>query len=173
MKKASSFTGEVYNPTDYYSLLGKVAFANGEYQEAVDDLDKAMRRDLDTANRMFNIEGVKPEKTSPKFCIWTLGDLDRLIARFPNDYRVRLFRGLYYEFFTTFNEAYYPNATQEFQNAAALNPKSPLPQFFLGELHEKASFWSRKAWASDRDRDEAVKQELQPYETRPIPRSNR
>jgi tetratricopeptide (TPR) repeat protein len=163
VNKAMSLTGEIYNVTDYYSLLGKVALARGEYQQAIDDLDKAMRRDLDAADRMFNIEGVKPEKTSPKFCIWTLGDLDVLIAKFPNDYRPRLFRGLYYEFFTTFNETYYQNATQEFQSAAALNPKSPLPRYFLGEIHTKASFWTKKAWSSDRDRDEAVREALQPY----------
>jgi tetratricopeptide (TPR) repeat protein len=163
VNKAMSLTGELYNLTDYYSLLGKVALANREYQQALDDLDKATRRDLDSADRMFNIEGVKPEKTSPKFCIWTLSDLDTLIAKFPNDYRPRLFRGLYYEFFTTFNETYYQNATQEFQSAAALNPKSPLPQYFLGGIHTKASFWTKKAWTSDRDRDEAVREALQPY----------
>lgn len=163
VRKAMSLTGKVYNLTDYYSLLGKVALASGEYQQAIDDLDKAMRGDLDSSDKMFNIDGVKPEKTSPKFCIWTLGDLDALVAKFPNDYRPRLFRGLYYEFFTTFNETYYANATQEFQSAAALNSKSPLPQYFLGEVHTKASFWSKKAWASDRDRDEAVREALQPY----------
>lgn len=163
VNKAMSLTGEIYNLTDYYSLLGKVALAKGEYQQAMDDLDKAMRRDLDSADRMFNIEGDKPEQASPKFCIWTLGDLDALIAKFPNDYRPRLFRGLYYEFFTTFKETYYPNATHEFQSAAALNPKSPLPQYFLGGIHTKASFWTKKAWASDRNRDEAVRQAVQPY----------
>jgi tetratricopeptide (TPR) repeat protein len=128
----------------------------------MDYLEKAMVRDLDTANRMFNIEGVEPEKTS-KFCIWNLADLDGLIARFPNDYRARLFRGLYYEFFTTFKEDYYPPAMQNFQKAALLNSSSPLPQYFIGQLYSKASFWTKKAWASGEGRDEQVRNAARAY----------
>jgi tetratricopeptide (TPR) repeat protein len=159
---AMSHSGLVYNNTDYYSLLGKMEFARANYVKAVDDLDKAMARDLDTANGMFNVEGVEPEKTS-KFCVWNLADLDALVARFPKDYRPWLFRGLYYEFFTTFKEDYYPPAMQNFQKAALLNPSSPLPQYFIGQLYSKASFWTKKAWASDKGRDEQTKNAAQAY----------
>jgi tetratricopeptide (TPR) repeat protein len=162
VEAAMSHSGQVYNTTDYYSLLGKIEFTKANYVQAMDYLEKAMLRDLDTADRMFNIEGVEPEKTS-KFCIWNLADLDGLIARFPNDYRARLFRGLYYEFFTTFKEDYYPPAMQNFQKAALLNPSSPLPQYFIGQLYSKASFWTKKAWASDQSRDEQMRKAAQAY----------
>jgi len=158
----SNGDASIYNTTDYYSLLGKIAIERAEYEGAADDLEKAMRRDLDSADRMFNIEGVEPEMTS-KFCSWNLTDLNTLVARFPGDYRIRLFRGLYYEFFTTFKEEYYAKAAQEFQEAALLNPKSPLPPYFVGQLHSKASFWTKKAWASDAGRDEPIKNAVQDY----------
>lgn len=162
VKAAMSHSGQVYNITDYYSLLGKIEFAEANYSQAMDDLEKAMTRDLDTANRMFNIEGVEPEKTS-KFCIWNLTNLNELTSRFPRDYRAWLFRGLYYEFFTTFKEDYYPSAMQSFQKAALLNPQSPLPQYFIGQLYSKASFWTKKAWASDQGRDEETRNAAQAY----------
>ena len=162
VEAAMSHSGQVYNNTDYYSLLAKLEFAKANYVKAVDYLDKAMMRDVDTANRMFNIEGVKPERTS-KFCEWNLAELDALVARFPKDYRPWLFRGLYYEFFTTFKEDYYPPAMQNFQKAAFLKPSSPLPQYFIGQLHSKASFWTKKAWASDEGRDELTRNAAQAY----------
>ena len=162
VEAAMSHAGQVYNNTDYYSLLGKIEFAKANYIKAVDYLDKAMVRDLSTANRMFNIEGVQPEQTS-KFCIWNLADLDGLVARFPKDYRPWLFRGLYYEFFTTFKEDYYPPAMQNFQKAVLLGPSSPLPEYFIGQLYSKAAFWTKKAWASDQDRDEQTRNAAQAY----------
>jgi tetratricopeptide (TPR) repeat protein len=162
VEAAMSHSGQVYNNTDYYSLLAKIEFAKANYVKAVEYLDQAMTRDVDTANRMFNIEGVKPEKTS-KFCEWNLTELDALVARFPKDYRPWLFRGLYYEFFTTFKEAYYPPAMENFQKAALLKPSSPLPQYFIGQLHSKASFWTKKAWASDEGRDELTRNAAQAY----------
>jgi tetratricopeptide (TPR) repeat protein len=152
----------IYNTTDYYSLLAKVKFAATQYKDTINDLEKAMSRDFSAADRMFNIEGVEPQKTS-KFCIWNLTDLDTLAATFPQDYRPRLFRGLYYKFFTTFKETYYEKAMQEFQRAAVLNPKSPVPQYFIGQVHTKSSFWTKKAWSSDANRDDAVRSAVQPY----------
>lgn len=162
VEAAMSHSGQVYNNTDYYSLLGKLEFDKANYVKALDYLDKAMTRDVDTASKMFNIEGVKPERTS-KFCEWNLTELDALVARFPNDYRPRLFRGLYYEFFTTFKEDYYPPAMQNFQKAALLKGSSPLPQYFIGQLYSKASFWTKKAWASDEGRDALTRRAAQAY----------
>jgi tetratricopeptide (TPR) repeat protein len=159
---AMAHSGQVYNTTDHYSLLGKTEFAKGNYSGAITYLEKAMRRDLDTASRMFNSGGVAPEKTS-KFCVWNLTELDELVKRFPTDYRVWLFRGLYYLFFTTFKEDFYPPAMQDFQKAALAKPESPLPQFFIGQVYSKASFWTKKAWASDEGRDEQVRNAAKAY----------
>jgi tetratricopeptide (TPR) repeat protein len=152
----------VYNDADYYSLLAKIEFASSKYEQAMTDLQKAMSRDLSTADRMFNIEGVEPQRES-KFCIWNLADLDTFVEKLPKDYRGWLFRGLYYKFFTTFKEDYYSKALEQFQKAALLNSKSPVPQYFIGALYTKTSFWTKKAWASDAARDEAVRNSLQPY----------
>ncbi len=162
VEAAMSRVGQVYNSTDYYSLLARLEFAKANYVKAVDYLDKAMMRDVDTASGMFNIEGVKPARDS-KFCEWNLTELDALVERFPKDYRPLLFRGLYYEFFTTFKEDYYPPAMQNFQKAALLKPSSPLPQYFIGQLHSKASFWTKKAWASDVGRDQLTRNAAQAY----------
>jgi tetratricopeptide (TPR) repeat protein len=156
VNNAISLPNGIYNNADHYSLLGKIALQKGETREAMNDLEKAMMRDVDTANRIFNIGGIEPEKTS-KPCVWNLTDLDGLIAKFPKDFRPSLFRGLYYLFFTTFKEDYYPKAMLDFQRAALLNPTSPLPQYFIGEVYSKASFWTKKAWASDSGRDEQIK----------------
>ena len=163
VEAAMSHSGaQIYNRTDYYSLLGKIALTKAEYRQAILDLEKAMLRDLSSSQGMFNIEGVTPEKTS-KFCIWNLTDLDALISKFPTDYRAWLFRGVYYIFFTTFEEDLYPKALQDFYRAARLNPKSPLPEYFIGRVHNKESFWTKKAWASDADRDMKIKNAVEAY----------
>lgn len=159
---ALSFPNRIFNSTEYYSLLGKIALQEGKPREAMNDLEKAMMWDLDTADKMFNIEGVIPEKTS-KPCVWNLTDLDGLIVKFPKDYRPSLFRGLYYLFFTTFKEDYYPKVMLDFQRAALLNPTSPLPQYFIGQVYSKSSFWTKKAWASDAGRDEQIENAAQAY----------
>jgi len=162
VEAAMSGLGQVYNRTDYYSLLARLEFAKADYARAVDYLEKAMMRDVDTASGMFNIEGVKPARDS-KFCEWNLTELDALVERFPKDYLPLLFRGLYYEFFTTFKEDYYSPAMQNFQKAALLKPSSPLPQYFIGQVQSKASFWTKKAWASDEGRDQLTRNAAQAY----------
>jgi len=68
---------------------------------------------------------------------------------------------------TTFKEIYFSIATQDFQKAALLDPSSPLPQYFIGELHVKSSFWTKKAWVSEQGRDEATRNALQAF-TKPF-----
>ena len=159
---AIAHPGTIYNTTDSYSLLAKIGFAEKNYAQAVELLYKAMSRDLDEANRMFNIGEVEPEKTS-KFCTWNLTDLDTLIIRLPNDFRVWLYRGLYYQFFTTFKEDYYSSTMQNFQKASLLKSESALPSFFIGQTYMKQSFWAKKAWASDESRDELIRNAIRAY----------
>jgi tetratricopeptide (TPR) repeat protein len=159
----SAPTAPIYgNLSDHHSLRGKVRLILGQHREAMDDLETAMKVDLDSADRIFNIGGVEPEKTS-NLCTWNLTELDTLVAKFPEDYRVLLFRGLYFKFFTTFKEDYYAKAMQEFQKAALLNPKSPLPHYFIAELYRKASFWTKAAWSSDESRNEATRKAIPAY----------
>jgi tetratricopeptide (TPR) repeat protein len=156
--------GKAFDDQSRLSLLGKIAFADGDDKRALDDLEKAMRLDLSSADKIFNIEGVVPERAS-KFCAWNLTDLDHLVTKYPKDWRPVALRGLYYQFFTTFKEDYYANATAEFQKAAVIDPKSPVPAYLLGELHTKAAFWTKKAWASDAGRDDATRAAVLPFTT--------
>jgi tetratricopeptide (TPR) repeat protein len=157
---------KVYGDTEYYSLLGKIELAMGRYRNAVDDLEKAMVQDFDSAEKMFGSGAVEPEKTS-KFCVWNLTDLDSLVAKFPQDYRTWLFRGLYFKFFTTFTKGkpLYEKALQDFQKAALLNPHSPVPPYYIGQIYSKQSFWTPEAWASDAARDALMRKTVQPYTT--------
>ncbi len=150
------------NLIDHYSLRARIEFSAGRNREALDDLDTVMKMDLDSADRVSNIEGVEAEKTS-KPCVWNLTDLDTLVTKFPRDYQPALLLGIYFKFFTTFKEDYYPKALQEFQKATLLNPKSPLPQYFIGQLYSKASFWTKAAWASDEGRNGPYRRAIAAY----------
>lgn len=156
--------GKAFDDQSRLSLLGKIALANGDDNLALGYLEKSMQRDLSNADKIFNIGGVAPETTS-EFCTWNLTDLDGLVKKFPKDWRPVALRGLYYEFFTTFKEEYYPKATAELQKAAAIDPKSPVVLYLLGALHTKSAFWTKKAWASDAGRDEATRAAVPPYTT--------
>jgi tetratricopeptide (TPR) repeat protein len=138
--------------TDHYSLRAKIHFANRQYQAAMNDLEFAIKLDFDSADRLFNVGGVEPEKTS-EFCTWNQTDLNKLVVLFAKDYRPLLFRGLYLKFFTTFKEDFYTSALRELEKAAVLNPLSPLPYYFIGELHMKAAFWTKAAWSSEEGRN--------------------
>jgi tetratricopeptide (TPR) repeat protein len=154
--------GSLFDQKDQLSLLGKIKFANGGYGDALDDLERAIKVNLDNADKIFNVEGATPERTS-KFCSWNLADLDLLIAKFPRDWRPLALRGLYYEYFTRFKEDYYANVAADLQKAVLVGPKSPLPIYLVGELHTRQSFWTQKAWASDAGRDEATRASLLPF----------
>jgi tetratricopeptide (TPR) repeat protein len=141
------------------SLRAKIAFAKGDYRSALDLLSSAASADWSNAPQVFNISGTKPEEEGAGFCSWTLANLDVLAENFPNDWRVPALRGAYYQFFTTFgDESLYATAATQFHLAATKAPQSPVPPYLLGELKNKASFWTKKAWASDAARAETYKE---------------
>lgn len=146
----------VYGPSDILALRAKIQFEVGHYTQALDDLESAIREKLDNPDSVFGARGTKPEISNNNRCVWTMGNLDVLAQKFPRDYRVPLLRGLYISFFVTYDENLYPEATRELQRAALLNPRSPLPQFFVGALYVKQSFWSKTAWTSKARWNEAL-----------------
>ncbi len=118
-----------------YALRAKVEFDNHRYDDAMRDLDTAIKQDYDSAQQIFNDGGTKPS-TIAKPCVWTLADLDTLAERYPTDYRPPLYRGLYLSYFLAFDlESDYTPLIDAFERAATLNPASPLPHFFSGELY--------------------------------------
>ena len=148
------------------SLLAKIEAANGRYTAALDLLEKATVKDLGSASSIFNIQGISPETTSD-FCTWNLTDLRLLASNAPKDWRPLALEGLYYEFFTTFNESYYTQATAAFQKAALLNPRIPVIPYLRGELYIKSAFWTKKAWSSDAARNDIYRASL-PFFTKAI-----
>jgi len=146
----------VENPA---GLRAKIAFVKGDYRAALDLLSSAASADWSSAPQIFNIAGTKPEEEDGGFCAWTLANLDVLAEHFPHDWRVPALRGAYYEFFTTFgDESLYATAGTQFHLADTEAPQSPVPPYLLGELRNKASFWTKKAWTSDAARIETHKE---------------
>lgn len=162
-KHKSSRTASMYsNLADFYSLRSRLNFSLGHFREAMSDLDAAMKEDYGSADKVFNSAAVAPERTA-KPCSWSLSDFDVLKSSFPVDYRPRMFKGLYYFFFTTFSEQFYGDALANVRSAVALSPRTAVPRYFLGRLYTKQSFWTKAAWGSDQKRDEATRLALQQY----------
>ena len=118
-----------------YALKAKVEFDGGHFEESMRDLDAAIREDYESAKDVFNDGKTKPTTTTLP-CTWTQSDLNTLQRRFPQDYRPPLYLGLYLTFFYSFdlNSDYGP-VLAEFHHATTLNPASPLPPFFIGQLY--------------------------------------
>ena len=163
MHAAQKLPGPDESLAALYLFRAKVGFETGRYPEAMNDLEAAMMQNFDNAGTLFNSAGTAPDTSSPNICIWSLSDLDTLVQRFPKDYRALLFRGLYLKFFATFDEKYYQPASQEFQKAALINPKSPIPHFFIGKLYMRASFWTKAPWASDEGKHELSRKAILEY----------
>lgn len=155
-------SANVYNSAaEMYSMRAKVDLLAGDLQQAMKDLDTALTTHPDDANSIFNSGGVKPEENANPTALQE-SDLDLLVARYPQDYRSYLYRGLFYLFFATFDERYYTSTLSDLEHARELNPGSALVNYFLGTVYSKRAFWSKQA-ASDisesggyRDRTNAI-----------------
>jgi tetratricopeptide (TPR) repeat protein len=119
---------------------------------------------MSSPDSIFNISGTEPTRTSNP-CEWNLADLDKLVFEFSTDYRALLLRGLYLQFFTRFDieGKYYPDAAQDFDKAATLNPQSPLPHYLLGNLYRRASVFTKAAASSDENQNEIRKKAIAAY----------
>lgn len=161
-----SDSGSLFDRKDVLSLLAKIEASQGHNAAAISLLEKAMMADLSSADKIFKSQGTSPETTS-KFCSWNLSDLQKLEVSAPRDWRPVAFEGLYYKFFTSFDETYYSQAATLLRRAAILNPRTPIIPYLQGELHLKSAFWTKKAWASDAARNEIYRSAL-PFFTKAI-----
>jgi tetratricopeptide (TPR) repeat protein len=120
---------------DQYVLKAKIEFESGHFEDSMRDLDAAIREDYEDAKDVFNDGNTKPTSTAQP-CVWTQADLDTLERRFPEDHRPSLYRGLYLTFFYSFDlKSDYSTVLDAFHRAATLNPATPLPEFFIGDLY--------------------------------------
>jgi tetratricopeptide (TPR) repeat protein len=147
--------------SDLYAIRGELQYQMGRYQDAMADLEAAVNRAVDDTDRIFMIEGTNPEPSDA--CLWSKNQFDSLLRRFPKDYRSYLFRGLYLQFFITSGEQYYQQAMLQFQKANALNPRSPLPYYYIGHLYTQSSIWTKAAWTSHKSRFDATTKAAQQY----------
>lgn len=137
------------------SMKAKLEHDNGDDTAALHDLDLAMHANLADAARFTNSGAIAPEKTA-SVCTWTETDMDQLKQRFPNDYRAYLFAGLYYGFFSTWNDPSLQSAMNNFNKAAELQPSSALPHFYKAHVAQQATFLKSMNW-SDAQRAELNK----------------
>jgi hypothetical protein len=95
--------GNMFPLGDLYAFRARFDHEMGDDREAMNDLESAMKQDLDNALGIFNLGGTKPEANTGR-CAWNLSEVDPLVQKFPRDYRATLFRALYLSFFKTFDE---------------------------------------------------------------------
>ena len=120
---------------DHYALKAKIEFEAGHFENSMRDLDAAIATDYDDAQQVFNDGKVKPTQTAQP-CVWTEADFDTLERRFPQDYRPSMYRGLYLTFFYSFDlDSDYSPVLEAYHRAATLNPRTPLPELFIGDLY--------------------------------------
>jgi tetratricopeptide (TPR) repeat protein len=118
------------------TMKAKIEYDAGNHKKAVEDLYAAILLDVHNADDVLNSGGVGPENKSEP-CAWYKPDLDQLVKDYPSDYRVYLFRGLQYAVFARFDSTgkYLQPTITDYDRAAALNPRSPLPPYFLGRVY--------------------------------------
>lgn len=127
-----------------YSLRAKVDMLAGDYQQAMTDLESAIKINPSSPNEIFNTGSVKPsEDTNPTAL--QRKDLDILVSTYSHDYRAYMFRGLFYAGFTTYDEQYYSPTFADLNRALALNSNSALVHYFLGTIAQKMTFWTQAA----------------------------
>lgn len=135
------FPEEHKSLADLYSFRAKVVFDTGHYQEAMNDLEKAVKQGIDDAASIFFSSGTKPDAPPSGTCAWSLSDLDILVRKFPKDYRGPLLRGLYYRHFVTFDVKYFSVALDNIRGATAENPRSALSYYQLGRTYSNGAMW--------------------------------
>jgi tetratricopeptide (TPR) repeat protein len=166
LSKAISLGPSKKSQVDNYSFRAWLEFTLGKYKNSIDDLETAIKLDVDHADNIFNSGGIKPQRISPP-CKWNLSELDKLIAQFPRDYRPSLYRGLYFEFFSTFDKSGYSSnkSLEDFRRAASLSPKSPFPPYYIGGSIISAGFMHNSTWSSESLRNTIYRKALLSYTT--------
>lgn len=144
---SDKYTSSYGTTAGMYGLRAKVDILSNNYQQAIDDLEAAVKIDPSSTNEIFNTGGVKPEDESNPTAIQK-SDTDLLVAKYPDDYRTYVFRGMFYYSFTNFGEQYFTPTLYSLSQALKVNPNSALANYLIGTVYQKEAFWT-KAAASD------------------------
>jgi tetratricopeptide (TPR) repeat protein len=122
---------------EMYALRAKVDILASNYQQAVNDLETAVKSNPDKINEIFNTGGVKPDENTNNVTALQKKDLDLFIEKYPNDYRAYMFRGLFYNEFSFYDTQYYQPAINDLNKAISINPNSSLAYYSLGTVYQK------------------------------------
>ncbi len=128
------------------SMKAKLEHDGGDDADAMRDLDTSIHVNLADAAQFTNSGATAPEKAATA-CTWTETDMDQFKQRFPSDYRAYLFAGLYYGFFSPWNDTSLKPAMDYLDKAAALEPNSALPHFYKAHVMQHALFLKSMAWS--------------------------
>jgi tetratricopeptide (TPR) repeat protein len=134
------------------SMRAKVEHTSGDDAGAMEDLDKAIHANLADSTQFVNSGAIAPENAASA-CTWTEPDMAALVQRYPADYRAYLFRGLYYGFFTQWNQDSLKPAIENLRQAVEMNASSALPHFFIAHILSRA-FSIKRLGMSDAQRDD-------------------
>jgi len=132
--------------TSLLSMKAKAEHDGGDDASAIRDLDTVLQANVADGTRFANSGGIAPEKTTSA-CTWSETDMGELTQRFPSDYRSFLYAGLYYGFFTTWNEDSAKPAMENLDKAAELNPNSALPYFYKAHILQQGAFLKSMNWS--------------------------
>jgi tetratricopeptide (TPR) repeat protein len=108
-----------YTLAEKYSTRAKAYLKSGNYPQALNDLEQVISLDCNA-------------DISSAF--WKKEDFDDLVNKFPNDYRVFMFRGL----FTGHTE----QAIADYNRALDINSNSALGNYLLGKAYVKKIFYT-------------------------------
>ena len=148
-RKSKKYLSSYDSDTPIYLLKAKVGALSSDNKTEIDNLQSAISEDPSKAiaTDFFDTGAVKPNDISNPTAL-TLSDFDYLVKIFPNDFRVYVFRGLFYASFAIFKEQYYVPAISDLNYAITLNPQSAEANYLLGKLYMNTTFLT-SASASD------------------------
>jgi tetratricopeptide (TPR) repeat protein len=125
-------------------IRAKVHLLTNDDQHAIADLESAIKSD--PSKGIFNNGGVKAEEETPNRAAMQNRDFEYLVSKYPNDFRVYMARGLFYDSFTSYSESYFSPAFSDLNRAQALNPNSALVEYLLGSLYQQTTFQTAAGW---------------------------
>jgi tetratricopeptide (TPR) repeat protein len=128
------------------AIVAKASLRLNKPREAITLLTDAISRNLKNPNDLLQSKTGKIEQSEFSLCHWALSDFDAMSTASPNDWRVPLIRGVYYASLVNLtDEALFAKAMGQYRMAAAMNPKSPIPEYLLGEIQSKSALFSMKS----------------------------
>lgn len=143
LKYHSSYKKTAFEDTaGMYGLRAKVYKDSGNLQQAIKDLDTAIKINPDNA---IEHSGTNPDE-APQNGQWGKNDFNEIIKKYPKDYRGYLFRAVYYKSFVIMlKQDHYKAAIADLNKAIGLNPTSAIAHYLLGAFMHRRLVWGPKS----------------------------